>query len=93
MPEDVRNFYLMTNGFHMTWSVKLDGKSASLILENSFLLEWLEEAMLKGLRIVIAFLLYCFCECQVSNPEAVIPRPSPTKANCCHQCFTNSHPV
>ncbi|XP_052012017.1 tubulin polyglutamylase complex subunit 2 isoform X1 [Apodemus sylvaticus] len=24
MPEDVRNFYLMTNGFHMTWSVKLD---------------------------------------------------------------------
>ncbi|XP_012296191.2 tubulin polyglutamylase complex subunit 2 isoform X1 [Aotus nancymaae] len=24
MPEDVKNFYLMTNGFHMTWSVKLD---------------------------------------------------------------------
>ncbi|XP_040589983.1 LOW QUALITY PROTEIN: tubulin polyglutamylase complex subunit 2-like [Mesocricetus auratus] len=24
MPEDVRNFYLMTNGFHMTWSGKLD---------------------------------------------------------------------
>ncbi|XP_014636843.1 PREDICTED: tubulin polyglutamylase complex subunit 2 isoform X1 [Ceratotherium simum simum] len=25
LPEDVKNFYLMTNGFHMTWSVKLDG--------------------------------------------------------------------
>ncbi|XP_012870399.1 PREDICTED: tubulin polyglutamylase complex subunit 2 isoform X3 [Dipodomys ordii] len=24
MPEDVKNFYLMTNGFHMTWNVKLD---------------------------------------------------------------------
>ncbi|XP_015337907.1 tubulin polyglutamylase complex subunit 2 isoform X2 [Marmota marmota marmota] len=24
MPEDLKNFYLMTNGFHMTWSVKLD---------------------------------------------------------------------
>ncbi|XP_011799041.1 PREDICTED: tubulin polyglutamylase complex subunit 2 isoform X3 [Colobus angolensis palliatus] len=24
MPEDVKNFYLMTDGFHMTWSVKLD---------------------------------------------------------------------
>uniref|UniRef100_A0A671EHU7 Tubulin polyglutamylase complex subunit 2 n=1 Tax=Rhinolophus ferrumequinum TaxID=59479 RepID=A0A671EHU7_RHIFE len=24
LPEDVKNFYLMTNGFHMTWSVKLD---------------------------------------------------------------------
>ncbi|ELW64584.1 Tubulin polyglutamylase complex subunit 2 [Tupaia chinensis] len=24
MPEDMKNFYLMTNGFHMTWSVKLD---------------------------------------------------------------------
>ena len=24
MPEDVRNFYLMTRGFHMTWSVKLN---------------------------------------------------------------------
>uniref|UniRef100_A0A8C5XCH8 Tubulin polyglutamylase complex subunit 2 n=1 Tax=Microcebus murinus TaxID=30608 RepID=A0A8C5XCH8_MICMU len=24
MPEDLKNFYLMTNGFHMTWNVKLD---------------------------------------------------------------------
>ncbi|EHB00727.1 AMN1-like protein [Heterocephalus glaber] len=24
MPEDMKNFNLMTNGFHMTWSVKLD---------------------------------------------------------------------
>ncbi|XP_055993962.1 tubulin polyglutamylase complex subunit 2 isoform X1 [Sorex fumeus] len=24
LPEDVKNFYLMTNGFHMTWSVKVD---------------------------------------------------------------------
>ncbi|XP_027468481.1 tubulin polyglutamylase complex subunit 2-like isoform X1 [Zalophus californianus] len=24
LPEDVKDFYLMTNGFHMTWSVKLD---------------------------------------------------------------------
>ncbi|XP_035865030.1 tubulin polyglutamylase complex subunit 2 [Phyllostomus discolor] len=24
LPEDVKNFYLMTNGFQMTWSVKLD---------------------------------------------------------------------
>ncbi|XP_004413272.1 PREDICTED: tubulin polyglutamylase complex subunit 2-like isoform X2 [Odobenus rosmarus divergens] len=24
LPEDVKNFYLMTNGFHITWSVKLD---------------------------------------------------------------------
>uniref|UniRef100_A0A8C0KGD6 Uncharacterized protein n=1 Tax=Canis lupus dingo TaxID=286419 RepID=A0A8C0KGD6_CANLU len=24
LPEDVKNFNLMTNGFHMTWSVKLD---------------------------------------------------------------------
>uniref|UniRef100_A0A8C5JTF0 Knr4/Smi1-like domain-containing protein n=1 Tax=Jaculus jaculus TaxID=51337 RepID=A0A8C5JTF0_JACJA len=24
MPDDVKNFYMMTNGFHMTWSVKLD---------------------------------------------------------------------
>ncbi|CAO2593329.1 Tubulin polyglutamylase complex subunit 2 [Lemmus lemmus] len=24
MPEDVRNFYLMTNGFHRTWGVRLD---------------------------------------------------------------------
>ncbi|KAM9677077.1 tubulin polyglutamylase complex subunit 2 isoform 3-T3 [Dama dama] len=24
LPEDLRNFYLMTNGFHMTWNVKLD---------------------------------------------------------------------
>uniref|UniRef100_A0A8C6WAR8 Tubulin polyglutamylase complex subunit 2 n=1 Tax=Nannospalax galili TaxID=1026970 RepID=A0A8C6WAR8_NANGA len=24
MPEDMRNFYLMTNGFRMTWNVKLD---------------------------------------------------------------------
>ncbi|KAM8781103.1 tubulin polyglutamylase complex subunit 2 isoform 2-T2 [Rhynchonycteris naso] len=24
LPDDVKNFYLMTNGFHMTWSVKLD---------------------------------------------------------------------
>ncbi|XP_020951953.1 tubulin polyglutamylase complex subunit 2 isoform X3 [Sus scrofa] len=24
LPEDLKNFYLMTNGFHMTWSVKLD---------------------------------------------------------------------
>ncbi|XP_068944040.1 tubulin polyglutamylase complex subunit 2-like isoform X7 [Petaurus breviceps papuanus] len=24
MPEDLKNFYLMTNGFHMVWSVKLD---------------------------------------------------------------------
>lgn len=39
MPEDVRNFYLMTNGFHMTWSVKLDGKSAFLMLENTLLVE------------------------------------------------------
>lgn len=31
MPEDVRNFYLMTNGFHMTWSVKLDGKNTLLV--------------------------------------------------------------
>ncbi|KAI2586623.1 tubulin polyglutamylase complex subunit 2, partial [Homo sapiens] len=29
MPEDVKNFYLMTNGFHMTWSVKLDVFSAN----------------------------------------------------------------
>ncbi|XP_073926081.1 tubulin polyglutamylase complex subunit 2 isoform X4 [Castor canadensis] len=26
MPEDMKNFYLMTNGFHMTWSVKLDAR-------------------------------------------------------------------
>ncbi|XP_059563170.1 tubulin polyglutamylase complex subunit 2 isoform X3 [Myotis daubentonii] len=24
LPEDIKNFYLVTNGFHMTWSVKLD---------------------------------------------------------------------
>nr|KAF6469742.1 hypothetical protein HJG59_011118 [Molossus molossus] len=24
LPEDIKNFYLMTNGLHMTWSVKLD---------------------------------------------------------------------
>ncbi|XP_068418675.1 tubulin polyglutamylase complex subunit 2 isoform X2 [Eschrichtius robustus] len=24
LPEDLKNFYLMTNGFHMTWNVKLD---------------------------------------------------------------------
>ncbi|XP_036275501.1 tubulin polyglutamylase complex subunit 2 isoform X3 [Pipistrellus kuhlii] len=24
LPEDLKNFYLVTNGFHMTWSVKLD---------------------------------------------------------------------
>lgn len=75
MPEDVRNFYLMTNGFHMTWSVKLDGKSASLMLENIFLVERLDEATLKVLRIMISFHLYCFCESQVSNTEAVIPLP------------------
>lgn len=39
MPEDLKNFYLMTNGFHMTWSVKLDGKSSSLLLGNIALVE------------------------------------------------------
>jgi tubulin polyglutamylase complex subunit 2 len=34
MPEDMKNFYLMTNGFHMTWSVKLDGESASVLSGN-----------------------------------------------------------
>ncbi|XP_019373636.1 PREDICTED: tubulin polyglutamylase complex subunit 2 isoform X2 [Gavialis gangeticus] len=24
LPEDLKNFYLMTDGFHMTWSVKID---------------------------------------------------------------------
>lgn len=24
LPEDVKNFYLMTTGFHRTWNVKLD---------------------------------------------------------------------
>ncbi|KAG8590848.1 hypothetical protein GDO81_006939, partial [Engystomops pustulosus] len=24
LPEDLRNFYLMTDGFHMSWSVKLE---------------------------------------------------------------------
>ncbi|XP_053264987.1 tubulin polyglutamylase complex subunit 2 isoform X3 [Podarcis raffonei] len=24
LPEDLKNFYLMTDGFHMTWSVKFD---------------------------------------------------------------------
>lgn len=28
LPEDLKNFYLMTDGFHMTWSVKVDGKFA-----------------------------------------------------------------
>ncbi|XP_061225001.1 tubulin polyglutamylase complex subunit 2 isoform X2 [Neopsephotus bourkii] len=27
LPEDLKNFYLMTDGFQMTWSVKTDGKS------------------------------------------------------------------
>ncbi|XP_004703018.1 tubulin polyglutamylase complex subunit 2 [Echinops telfairi] len=26
LPEDMKNFYLVTNGFHMTWSVRLDEK-------------------------------------------------------------------
>ncbi|XP_073069072.1 tubulin polyglutamylase complex subunit 2 isoform X7 [Manis javanica] len=30
LPEDVKNFYLMTNGFHMTWSVKLDENTIPL---------------------------------------------------------------
>ncbi|XP_027992212.2 tubulin polyglutamylase complex subunit 2 isoform X2 [Eptesicus fuscus] len=30
LPEDVKNFYLVTNGFHMTWSVKLDEHSIPL---------------------------------------------------------------
>ncbi|XP_006889255.1 PREDICTED: tubulin polyglutamylase complex subunit 2 isoform X2 [Elephantulus edwardii] len=30
LPEDVKNFYLMTNGFHMTWSVKLDDSTIPL---------------------------------------------------------------
>ncbi|KAM4053110.1 tubulin polyglutamylase complex subunit 2 isoform 3-T4 [Anomaloglossus baeobatrachus] len=24
LPEDLKNFYMMTNGFHMSWSVKMD---------------------------------------------------------------------
>lgn len=27
LPEDLKNFYLMTDGFQMTWSVKTDGES------------------------------------------------------------------
>ncbi|XP_036275500.1 tubulin polyglutamylase complex subunit 2 isoform X2 [Pipistrellus kuhlii] len=30
LPEDLKNFYLVTNGFHMTWSVKLDDHSIPL---------------------------------------------------------------
>ncbi|XP_072453128.1 tubulin polyglutamylase complex subunit 2-like isoform X6 [Notamacropus eugenii] len=30
MPEDLKNFYLMTNGFHMVWSVKLDDQPVPL---------------------------------------------------------------
>lgn len=30
LPEDLKNFYLMTDGFQMTWSVKIDGKSMCL---------------------------------------------------------------
>lgn len=30
LPEDLKNFYLMTDGFQMTWSVKIDGKCMCL---------------------------------------------------------------
>ncbi|XP_036611373.1 tubulin polyglutamylase complex subunit 2 isoform X2 [Trichosurus vulpecula] len=30
LPEDLKNFYLMTNGFHMLWNVKLDNYSIPL---------------------------------------------------------------
>ncbi|XP_029436967.1 tubulin polyglutamylase complex subunit 2 isoform X2 [Rhinatrema bivittatum] len=30
LPEDLKNFYLMTDGFHMTWSVKFDDYSIQL---------------------------------------------------------------
>lgn len=30
LPEDLKNFYLLTNGFHMTWSVKLDDHTIPL---------------------------------------------------------------
>ncbi|XP_038600235.1 tubulin polyglutamylase complex subunit 2 isoform X1 [Tachyglossus aculeatus] len=30
LPEDLKNFYLMTDGFHMTWSVKLDDNPVRL---------------------------------------------------------------
>ncbi|XP_051895620.1 tubulin polyglutamylase complex subunit 2 isoform X2 [Pristis pectinata] len=30
LPEDLRNFYLMTDGFLMTWSIKFDGSNMQL---------------------------------------------------------------
>ncbi|XP_069603559.1 tubulin polyglutamylase complex subunit 2 isoform X2 [Ranitomeya imitator] len=37
LPEDLKNFYLMTNGFHMSWSVKLDDSpvQVGLMVVNS----------------------------------------------------------
>lgn len=48
LPEDLKNFYLMTNGFHMTWNVKLDGESAFLLWRSTqlSLAESLEETIL-----------------------------------------------
>ena len=36
----------MTNGFHMTWNVKLDGESAFLLWRNTSLAESLGETIL-----------------------------------------------
>ncbi|XP_015284786.1 PREDICTED: tubulin polyglutamylase complex subunit 2, partial [Gekko japonicus] len=30
LPEDLKNFYLMMDGFHMTWSIKMDDNSMPL---------------------------------------------------------------
>ena len=48
LPEDLKNFYLMTNGFHMTWNVKLDGESAFLLWRSTSLAESLEETVLRA---------------------------------------------
>lgn len=50
MPEDMKNFYLMTNGFHMTWSVKLDGELVSLLLGNIPLMDSLDGLTQRALQ-------------------------------------------
>ncbi|XP_043933970.1 tubulin polyglutamylase complex subunit 2 isoform X2 [Protopterus annectens] len=49
LPEDLKNFYLMTDGFHLTWSVKLDDTAmplGSMVINSISNLSHLKESSL-----------------------------------------------
>ncbi|XP_072455450.1 tubulin polyglutamylase complex subunit 2 isoform X4 [Notamacropus eugenii] len=58
LPEDLKNFYLMTNGFHMLWNVKLDTPQDAEIwfLDRALYWHFLSDSFTTYYRLLITHL-------------------------------------